>query len=186
MNREIKEYADTLYMDALIESSETVRKDRVVQAQKSAALGPTRLPTSGADIQNRARMYEVHVERCMDARLRSYQLAYAETAEPPSEEDFGRILDDCKAVWETETNKCTKALKEFVGSHSPIAGPVIDKMLENCSGAGHDRVYRKFKIWKAKLQLRPLWLTGQSRRRSATCFRFTARLSLSETCPLLD
>jgi diguanylate cyclase (GGDEF)-like protein len=156
VDREIKEYADTLYLDALMESAETVRKDRVAQAQKRAALNPTPLPTSGVDIQNQARIYEAHVERCMDARLRSYQVAFADTAQTPSEEDFSTILNDCKAVRDAEVQKSTKGLNAFVGSHSPVGAPVIENMVQNGSGHGHDRVLRKFKIWKAKMQLRPL------------------------------
>ena len=155
MDREIKEYADTFYQDALMESSETVRKDRVAQAHKRTLL-PTHLPISGVDILNVARIYEAHVERCMDARLRSYQSAYADTARTPSEEDFSNIIDECKAVWDSEVQKSTKGLKEFVGSHNPVAAPVIEDMVQNGSGSGHDRVLRKFKIWKAKMQLKPL------------------------------
>ncbi len=156
MDREIKEYADTLYLDALMESAETVRKDRIVQAQKKAALSPTPLPTSGIDIQNQARIYEAHVERCMDARLRSYQVAFADTSQIPSDHDFSTILNECKAVRDSEVQKSTMGLKQFVGSHSPVGAPVIENMVQNGSGHGHDRVLRKFKIWKAKMQLRPL------------------------------
>jgi diguanylate cyclase (GGDEF)-like protein len=156
VDREIKEYADTLYLDALFESGETVRKDRVAQAQKRALSSPTPLPISGVDIQNAARIYEAHVERCMDARLHSYQSAYADTARTPSEEDFSHILAECKAVWDSEVQKSTKGLKELVGSHSPVGAPVIEDMVRNGSGRGHDRVLRKFKIWKAKIQLKPL------------------------------
>jgi diguanylate cyclase (GGDEF)-like protein len=154
VDREIKEYADTLYLDALMESSETVRKDRVAQAHKRALL-PTHLPISGVDIQNVARIYEAHVERCMDARLRSYQSAYADTARTPSEEDLSNIIDECKAVWDSEVQKSTKGLKEFVGSHSPVGAPVIENAVQNGSGRGHDRILGKFKIWKAKMQLKP-------------------------------
>jgi len=156
VDRKIKEYADTLYLDGLMESAETVRKDRVAQAQRRAALSPTPLPTSGVDIQNQARIYDAHVERCMDARLSSYQVAFADTSQTPSEEDFSTILNDCKAVRDLEVQKSTRGLKEFVGSHSPVGAPVIENMVQNGSGHGHDRVLRKFKIWKAKMQLRPL------------------------------
>lgn len=156
MEREIKEYADTLYLDALMESAETVRRDRIAQAQKRATLSLTPLPTSGVDIQNQARIYEAHGERCMDARLRSYQVAFADTDQTPSEEDFSAILNECKAVRDSEVQKSTKGLREFVGAHSPVAAPVIENMVQNGSGHGHDRVLRKFRIWKAKAQLRPL------------------------------
>src|SRR5258708_1914053 len=139
-----------------MESAETVRKDRIVQAQKKAALSPTPLPTSGIDIQNQARIYEAHVERCMDARLRSYQVAFADTSQIPSDHDFSTILNECKAVRDSEVQKSTMGLKQFVGSHSPVGAPVIENMVQNGSGQGHDRVLRKFKIWKAKMQLRPL------------------------------
>ena len=156
MDREIKEYADTLYLDALMESGETVRKDRVAQAQKRAALSATPLPTSGVDIQNQARIYTAHVERCMDARLRSFQVAFADTSQIPSHDDFSTILNECKAVWDSEVLESTNGLKQFVGSHSPVGAPVIENMMQNGSGHEHDRVLRKFKIWKAKMQLRPL------------------------------
>jgi diguanylate cyclase (GGDEF)-like protein len=138
-----------------MESAETFQNDRIASAQKSAALGPARLPISGLDIQSQARIFAAHAERCIEARLRSYQLAYTETAQTPSEKDFGEILNDCKAVSDNEAERCTKQLKQFAGSSSPVGAPLIEDMVRRGSGVGFDRVLRKFKIWKAKTQLIP-------------------------------
>src|SRR5947208_16735185 len=115
----------------MMESAETVRKDRIAQAHKRAALSATPLPTSGVEIKNEARIYEAHVERCMDARLRSYQVAFSDTSQIPSDGDFITILNECKSVWDSEVQKSTKGLNQFVGSHSPVGAPVVENMVQN-------------------------------------------------------
>jgi hypothetical protein len=185
VDQQIKEYADTLYLDALLESSETVRKNRVAQAQKSAVLVPARLPISGVNIQNQARIYEAHVERCMDARLRSYQLAYADTTQTPSEEDFRKILDDCRAVRGAEVEKSTKALKELIGSHSPIGADVIDKMVENARELGTTASCGNSRSGRRRCNLGHWLRRTPSRRRILTRSMSTARFSLSTTFPAL-
>jgi diguanylate cyclase (GGDEF)-like protein len=155
MDPDVKKNADTLFEHANMESADAVRADKQSAAHRRALFNKGTLPISGVDIERELQIYEAHIERCMNARLNSYQRAYSETNRTPSEQDFGNILKECKEVWDLAVKSSTRALRQFAGSQSPIGEPVIETMVKGSAGHGHDRVLLKFKVWKAKAQLKP-------------------------------
>ena len=158
MDETLKQYAEALYADARMESSRALQKARVRSAQERAARNPSNLPLSGPDVQAIVVVFGEHIERCMAARLESYQQAYAHAGQTPSDQDFTDILSACKVVWVIETKHSAHAIKEFIGSRGATgaAAQDVQASVESNSAHGHDRVLQKWKIWKAKAQLTPI------------------------------
>ncbi len=157
MDEDLKKYADSLYENARMESSKTLQKARVKAAQERASRNRGDLPLSGLDVQAILRIFDDHIERCMVARFDSYHEAYAQTGRTPSEQDLTNVLNECQAVMVLEIGHSAKAIKEFISSRAAVGvpGQDVQATVENNSAHGHDRVLRKWKIWKAKVQLKP-------------------------------
>jgi diguanylate cyclase (GGDEF)-like protein len=56
-------------------------------------------------------------------------------------------------------------------------------MVQNGSGAGHDRVLRKFKIWKAKIQLRPLSATESEPKKELDVLQVYSKIQFERDLP---
>jgi len=156
MDPNIKKYADALYDSVRMDSANALREARVRTLQEKAARNQGDLPLSGTDVQMMARLFDAHIERCMVGRFESYEQAYAEAGHIPSSQDFTDILNDFKAVRSLEVQHSTRAIKEFIASRGPVGVPPgqIEETVENGSSHGHDRVLQRWKIWKAKTELK--------------------------------
>lgn len=154
MDDDIQKYADAL--------QETYRADARQRVQEKV-LELVRNPeitvgVSGAKIRGLVAKYAETVDLYMEARLRSYQEAYAETGRSPSDEDFHLIMTECKAVRMAEVGRATQAMSRHVHSSAtgaPFSEEYLRKLIEESSDHGHDRVLAKWKVWKAKAQLKP-------------------------------
>jgi hypothetical protein len=164
MDTDIKKYADTLYESARMDSAKALSDSRVKNATERAARNTGNLPLSGIDIQAVAKVYDAYIERCMTARFESYEQAFFETGRVPSEQDFTDILNDCKAARELALKQSTRTVREFVGSRGGGSVTInTDSLLGPGSTYGHDRVLQRWKVWKAKTQLRPSTIPAEER-----------------------
>ena len=155
MDPDLKKYADTLYQSALLESAKALRDARVDLAQRRAAANPGNLPLSGPDLKALLSLFDEHIERSMFGRFDSYQQAYTVADRTPSEQDFSDILNDCKQVRILEIGHSAKALNAFAASHNPTPFVPTEAMVEQGSAHEHDRVLQRWKVWKAKTELKP-------------------------------
>ena len=157
MDEDIKKYADSLYEHARMESDRALQAERAQAVQRRAGLDRGDLPLSGPDIQIMLGIFGNHIERCMVGRFDSYEQAYSQASRTPSEQEFTEILNDWKRVRVLEIEHSTNAMRDFIGRRAMVgvSGPINQTTLENSSGSGHDRVLQKWKIWKAKAQLKP-------------------------------
>jgi diguanylate cyclase (GGDEF)-like protein len=164
MDEDLKKYADTLYESARMESSRTLRHARSETAQKRA-WNRADLPLSGPDIQLMLKVYDDHIGRCMGARIDSYQAAYTEAGRTPSVQDFDDILKEFQAVRLLEIGHAAGAIKQSIGARALVGVPGLNFQadLENSSAHAHDRVLEKWKVWKAKTQLKPAPAKAQER-----------------------
>jgi diguanylate cyclase (GGDEF)-like protein len=156
VDEDIKNYADTLYQGARMESAATLREDRRKTLQQRSLHNSASLPLSGVDIQAVMRLYDAHIERSMTARFESFKQAYDETGRVPSSQDFTDILNQCKQVQAQEIKHAVTAINEFIRSHGPVSVPTehIESQVGSGSARGHDRVLEKWQIWRAKAQLK--------------------------------
>ena len=156
MDEDVKKYADALYESARMESARTLREARVKAQQLMAARNSGNLPLSGIDVQAIIRLHSEHVERCTTARFESYEQAYAEAGSLASEQDFADIINRFKAVRIQEIGYSAGAIRQFITSRGPTVAPLgsLDEYVDHGSAQGHDRVLERWKIWKAKAQLK--------------------------------
>ncbi|HZR58706.1 MAG TPA: GGDEF domain-containing protein [Terriglobales bacterium] len=156
MDKQIRTYADALYEAALMDLSNLLRDARLNAFQKIAAEDSGRI-VSGVGIQTVIKLFIAHIERCMTSRLESYQQAHGDSDILPTGQDFTDILTECKEVQVLQIKHSTKALERFISSRVPIAVTIgsIESQLKHGSDHGYDAVLRKWKIWKAKSQLKP-------------------------------
>jgi diguanylate cyclase (GGDEF)-like protein len=156
MDEDVKNYADTLYQSARMESAATLRENRMKTLQQRSLQNAANLPLSGVDIQAMMRLYDAYIERCMTARFESFKQAYDETSRVPSSQDFTDILNQCKEVQAQEIKNAAMAINEFIRSHGPPSVPTdhIESQVGSGSARGHDRVLEKWQIWRAKAKLK--------------------------------
>ena len=156
MDHDVKQYADTLYESARMESARTLRDARVELQRGMAARNSGNLPLSGIEIQAVIRLYVAHVDRCTTSRFESYQQAYAETGRMPSEQDFVDITNEFKAVRVQEIGHSARAIGEFIASRGPITASAGSpgESVDHGSAENHDRVLGMLKIWRAKERLK--------------------------------
>jgi diguanylate cyclase (GGDEF)-like protein len=154
VDTDLKKYADSLYDSARAESARTLRDARVKDAEERASRNPENFPT-GIDVHIALKIFDEHIERCMVARLNSYGEAYDQTLRIPSEQDFTEILKDCEAVQSLEIRHAATAITRVCSRNLPQPGLDVLQMMKVRAAHGHDRVLQKWKVWKAKAQLKP-------------------------------
>src|SRR4051812_46322844 len=90
INEELQAYADSLYEQGLKESMK-LRKDERTSFLGHVATRSANLPVSGSEVQLLARVQVAHIQRCMQARLHSYQRAFEESGAIPDDETLRQI-----------------------------------------------------------------------------------------------
>jgi len=155
MDEAIKAYAETLYEAALFDSGKTTRDDLREAAEASAAAST--LPLSGLDLQRRIEILNRHVERCVLARFESYERAYNESAQLPSDQELDSILQECRDVRTLHVKHSAKNLYDLIAASRGVASPLPTiASLEASSAHGMDRVASLVKQWKARIRLKPV------------------------------
>ena len=113
---------------------------------------------SGSEILGIVQQHVRHIERCMRAVLESYQRAFADANQTPTEDDFTKILEEAQSAREQQVKNSTHAVGNFIasrgGSNLPpgVRESALDQ-IRTSSGQGHDRVLREWKIWRDKARL---------------------------------
>ena len=157
MDQEIKTYADSLYESALMDSVQALQdaQRKGTRERASRNLGVA-LPMSGVDIQAILAIYNEHIERSMVARFESYERAFTEAHQTPSERDFAAILDDAKQARNSAVRISLSSLEQFIKSPTlgNVASGATEATLQNNSAPAHDRVLRRWKVWKARVRLK--------------------------------
>jgi diguanylate cyclase (GGDEF)-like protein len=154
MDERVKGYAETLYENTCVESAKTMAWDR----KQHLAMFAHRLqnaPLSGNDVSHVIDMYVRHIERCMMGKLDSYQKAFTESNQVPSEEELQKIWSECKEVYEMKMAHALISIMDFIRSHG--GAPYIPQNgdVEGRVAHAHDRALQQWKIWRAKTQLKP-------------------------------
>jgi diguanylate cyclase (GGDEF)-like protein len=151
MEQDVKKYADTLFESAPYDSSKVLGEElkELFRFRAKGAL-------SEAKVNRIADIYKAYVNRCMVGRLESYQQAYRESDRTPSSADLDFIWKQCQEVGTLQTQVCARNAEQLVanqgGSESPI-GPMQAKV-EASSAGGHEDLLRRWKQWKARLELK--------------------------------
>lgn len=159
MEEKLKSYADTLYDQSVLESAQILRDEKVTFLKEMAARRRSRdLPISGAELQVIMRFYVQHVERCMNARLESFQTAYSEAGMVPTEEELDFILKDIKGSQQLQIKHAASALENFMKTRGADGDP--SETLTADSGREHDRILQKWKVWCGQVQLGRLAASG--------------------------
>lgn len=161
MDASVKSYADVVYQQALMESSSALTKAKRAYLTEAAAKQGPNLLLGGPQVQAIVNLQVQHIERCMEARLDSYQQAFSKANQIPSEQDFTDMLNEVKEVQNLQARHSSSFLIDFVrtrGIHPP-GDPTASVMA--LSGHGHDRVLGLWKIWREGVRLqRSTTLTG--------------------------
>jgi len=163
MDPNIKLYADSLYEQAQLEASRKAREEKTeymrVKASRSVA---SFTPLSGPDIQQMVKIQSEYIERCMTARLESYQKAYSEVGRPPTDEAFTTILNECEEIRSLKVTHAATALIQSIASHGGGVPFLPDEAyIEQSSAHGHDRVLQEWKTWRAKAQLKQVEIKSE-------------------------
>ena len=154
MDEGIKDYAETLYEAALLDSGKMVRDELREAARARTAEGT--LPLSGIDLQRRMEILNRHIERCVLARFGGYERAYGESGQIPSDQELDSILQECQDVRSLQVAHSAKTLCDLSAASGGVATPMPSiASLEASSAHGMDRVLSLWKQWKARVKLKP-------------------------------
>ena len=96
-------------------------------------------------------LFAQHVERCMENRFKSYETAYGEANQNPTDDEFREVLTNVNNVQKSESQHCAHALSNFVIQHGGMRNLSFD--LTANTAYGHDRVLGKLKVWQARIHL---------------------------------
>jgi hypothetical protein len=157
LNPELKNYASSLYDKSVMDSVKQLQQDKSEYLGQIARRGSASLP-SGSEIRAIVQQHVRHIERCMSAVLESYQLAFADANQTPTEDDFTKILEEAQRGREQQLKNSTRAVGGFIASRGGSSLPLGAKEsaldeIRTSSGHGHDRVLREWKIWRDKARL---------------------------------
>jgi len=141
-----------------MESAKKLRSERTNWSfTRTARHNPGQVPMSGPEISALFKIHDSHIERCMLARFESYEKAFAEVQTKPSDDDLRTIIDDCLATRIRCIGHSARSIDDTIGSGAVTgSGPQTTKeKLTYQSGHGQDDVLRRWKIWRARTNLKP-------------------------------
>ena len=150
LDPEIKNYASSLYEKALRDSVKQFHQERSEYLARGARSSSVSL-LSGPGILGIVQQHVGHIERCMSAVLESYQRAFADANQTPTEDDFTRILEEAQRAREQQIKNSRSAVGRSIASSGssrlpPGAEESALGQITTSSGQGHDRVLREWKI----------------------------------------
>ena len=154
MDTQIKGYADAVYKQSLMESAVTTRAETTNLLKRRATKKSAKRPLKDIDTQAIINFHVQHIEHCMAARLESYQRAYEEARQVPTEEDLNEILQDFQAAGELQVKHSSSFIDNLLKTSSASVQVDATPSLIEGSAQGHDRVLRNWEIWRDKTGLR--------------------------------
>src|SRR5438034_4285270 len=96
-------------------------------------------PLGDSEINTIIRFQVKHIERCMAARLESYQRAYEETGKVPTEEELEEILEELRTVGGLQVKHSSSFIENFLrAKRAPVQCDPEQGLMEGCANA-HDR-----------------------------------------------
>jgi hypothetical protein len=154
MDTQIKGFADSMYEQSFVESAVSTRADTTNLLKQRAAKRTAKTPAGDSQINSIIKFQVQHIERCMAARLESYQRAYEETGKVPTEEELEEILEELKTVGELQVKHSSSFIDNFLRARrAPVQCDPEQSLMEGCADA-HDRVLRTWKTWGEKIRIK--------------------------------
>src|SRR5438309_9939610 len=98
MDTQIKGFADSMYEQSFVESAVSTRADTTNLLKQRTTERTAKTPVRESQINGIIKFQVQHVERCLAARLESYERAYEETGKVATEEELEEILAVLKTV----------------------------------------------------------------------------------------
>jgi len=152
MEQEVKKYAESLYQRSLMESARTLNTERVrALSEMAARRGNSNLPMGGSELQLIMNLYIAHIDRCMHAKLQSYQTALDEGQGSPSDQDLSQILTEVKDTQKVQIQHAAHSLNDSMRTRGTTGD--ITESITAASGHGHDRVLGEWKVWRERVNL---------------------------------
>jgi uncharacterized protein (TIGR02391 family) len=151
MNEELQAYANSLYEQGLKESMKH-RKDERTSFMGHVTTRPANLPISGSEVQLMARVQVAHIQRCMQARLHSYQKAFEESGAIPDDEALRQIWTDVQMIQENQVAQTARLVNDFAKSRGLEAD--FTESIKNQSDHAHDELLQEWKVWRSRTRLK--------------------------------
>lgn len=153
MDTQIKGFADSMYEQSFVESAVSTRAD-TTNLLKQRAKRTANTSIRESQINSIIKFQVQHIERCMAARLESYQRAYEETGKIPTEEELEEILEELKTVGEIQVKHSSSFIDNFLRTRrSPVQCDSEQSLAEGCADA-HDRVLQSWKNWGEEIGIK--------------------------------
>jgi hypothetical protein len=143
----LTQYAGAIYQHAVSESVQELGRCKSACLHQIAARNPSsNLPFSGPSLQMIQECYVRHLDRCIEARLESYQRAYGDAKSVPTDQELMEIWKNVQEAQEHQIRHCVQALAQFMGTRG-LSGNPTDSLRAQ-SARAHDRALGKWKIWQ--------------------------------------
>ena len=154
MDTQIKGFADSMYERSFVESAVSTRADTTNLMKQRSTKRTAKNPLGDSEINTIIRFQVKHIERCMAARLESYQRAYEETGKVPTEEELEEILEELRTVGGLQVKHSSSFIENFLrAKRAPVQCDPEQGLMEGCANA-HDRVFQTWKIWGDKVRIK--------------------------------
>ena len=154
MDTQIKGFADSVYEQSFVESAVSTRADTTNLLKQRTTRRTAKTPVRDSQINSIIKFQVQHIERCMIARLESYQRAFEETGKVPTEEELEEILEELKTVGEIQVKHSSSFIDNFLRARrAPMHCDPEQSLMEGCADA-HDRVLRTWKTWGEKIRIK--------------------------------
>jgi len=154
LDNKLKQYADAIYQHAVSESVQELGRCKSARLHEMAARNPpSNLPFSGPSLQMAIECYVRHLDRCIEARLESYQRAYGDAQSVPTGQELMEAWKNVQEAQEHQIRQCVQSLGQFMGARG-LHGDPTDSLRAQSAHA-HDRALGKWKIWQGQVHLLP-------------------------------
>ena len=154
MDTQIKGFADSMYEQSFVESAVSTRADTTNLLKQRATRGTAKTPVRDSQINSIIKFQAQHIERCMAARLESYQRAYEEAGKTPTEQELEEILEDLKSVGDMQVKHSSSFIHNFLRARrAPVQCDREQSLMEGCAHA-YDRVLQTWKTWREKVRIK--------------------------------
>jgi uncharacterized protein (TIGR02391 family) len=103
-------------------------------------------------MQRIGNVQKAHVERCIRARLHSYQAAFDEIGASPDEDTLKEIWQHVRNIWGEQVMSAGRAVNEFAKTR----GVDVDftEIIRSESAHAHDELLQEWKVWKSRVRLK--------------------------------
>jgi hypothetical protein len=154
MDTQVKGYADSMYEQSFVESAVSTRAHTTNLLKQRTTRRTAKTPVTDSHVDSIIKLQVQHIERCMAARLESYQRAYEETGKVPTEEELEEIFEELKTVGELQVRNSSSFIDNFLRARrTPVQCNPEQSLIESCADA-HDRVLRTWKNWGEKIRIK--------------------------------